>query len=138
MGCFPTPPRPCRVTASLFPPRLTLSLYYYHRHCRGKSLIFYLFFISRLWVRTYGRRGCPRRPNPLRGKDLGQQHNNTTALEHQVKIVFVARDSHDIRHLPLVGGSDLATLAIILADLSALMALWVSGVEDNASSNSGF
>jgi hypothetical protein len=37
-----------------------------------------------------------------------------------------------------VGGSDLATLAIILADLSALMALWVSGVEDNASGNSRF
>jgi hypothetical protein len=37
-----------------------------------------------------------------------------------------------------MGGSDLATLTIILADLSALVALWVSGVEDNASGNGRF
>jgi hypothetical protein len=31
-----------------------------------------------------------------------------------------------------VGCTDLATLAVVLTDLSALVALWVGGVEDNA------
>ena len=41
------------------------------------NILFYLFIdVSCLLTRTYVARGCPRRPNPLRGKDLGQQHNN--------------------------------------------------------------
>ena len=35
-------------------------------------LFFFLVVVSRWYQRTYGSRGCPRRPNPLRGKDLGR------------------------------------------------------------------
>jgi hypothetical protein len=35
-------------------------------------------------------------------------------------------------------GADQTTLRVILSDLSALVALWVGGVEDNASRNSRF
>jgi len=37
-----------------------------------------------------------------------------------------------------MGGADLATLAVVLADLSALVALWIGGVEDNAGGDCWF
>ena len=41
--------------------------------------ILWKVFLNRrksLSVKDLGLAGYPRRPNPLRGKDLGQQHNN--------------------------------------------------------------
>ena len=111
--------------------RLTLSLYYYHRHCQGTSLIFYLFFVSRLWVRTYGSRGRPRRPNPLRGKDLGQQHNTTT-LECQVQIELFLGNSLDVARLTSM--EDFTPFH----DFGPLMPLAVWSVEDNANDTGRF
>ena len=65
---------------------------------------------------------APRRPNPLRGKDLGQQ---TTSTNEKVK--FLARDTLDIWHL-----AGVENLAAWRDNLRPLVAVWVVGVEYNA------
>jgi hypothetical protein len=85
--------------------------------------IIYLFVVSCWYQKTYVARGCPRRPNPLRGKDLGQQQHK---LEHQVKVKLRLGNPLDIARLS--GVKDFFTLH----DFRPLVTLWVFSVEDNA------
>ena len=86
--------------------------------------------VSCWWQRTYGRRGCPRRPNPLRGKDLGQQHNTTLAC--QVQIELFLGNPLDVARL-----SDMKGFTPFY-DFGPLMPVRVLGVKDNANDTSRF
>ena len=80
MGYFPTPIR-LTGSASLFPPCLTLSLYYIYRQSQGVSSIFFQFFVFRrksLIHKDLRRRSRPRRPKPLPVKDLGLSRGKIT------------------------------------------------------------
>ena len=70
----------------------------------------------------------PRRPNPLRGQDLGQQ---TTLTHEQVK--FLQRDPLDVRDL-----AGVENLAVWRDDLRPLVTIWIGGVEYNANGCSQF
>ena len=86
--------------------------------------------VSRCQQRTYGPRGRPRRPNPLRGKDLGQQHNTT--LDCQVQIELFLGNPLDVARLTSVEDF------LPFHDLGPLMPLAVWSVEDNANDTSRF
>ena len=124
VGCFPlcfTPP--LYIISSICQP-----LVYYNSQLFRK---FFGIVVSRYQQRTYGAGGAPRRPNPLRGKDLGQQHNTTT-LDCQVQIELFLGNPLDVARLTSVED------CTPFHDFGPLMPVTVWGVEDNANDTSRF
>mgnify|MGYP007003164755 CR=1 FL=1 len=77
--------------------------------------------------------GLPRRPKPLRGKDLGRFAATThTTLKQKIEVKFLLRDPLDVAGLS--GVEDFSPFH----DLRPLVAVGVGGVEDNANGASNF